>query len=979
MRLNHFSPRWRLISSGCAVLLCAGSALGHDSWLVADRNTAAAGETVRVALVTSETFPISDSAAAPERVAEWVALAGGARRAAGTFGVEGLELATRFRLERSGVHVIGLALHARFIEIEAEDFASYLRGEGAESLLTARPDLQGRPGREHYTKFAKTFVEVAGDSAGTGYGIPVGHALEIIPLSNPCRWSSGDQVGVRVLFRGRPQPGLRVSSGREGLPEHTYLAQVRTDGDGVARFTLAEGGQWYLRTHLIRPKGREPGGPAASALPAADWESFWASITFRVAGGGPTEPPVAEKRPVTSTIHGDTRVDDYAWLRDRDDDATIAYLEAENEYTEKMMAHTEQLQEKLYQEMIGRIKQTDLTVPYRDGPYYYYSRTVEGLNYPIYCRKRGSLEAEEQVILDVNALAEGHDYYRVTRRDVSPDHRYLAYAVDTTGYEAVSICVKDLETGQTVQDVITEAAPFVLAWANDGGRTLFYGRTDETKRTNRVYRHALGSEPDRDVLVRSEDDPKFRLSVFRTRSDDYMGVASFSATTNEIWIIDATRPAQDPRVIAPRRPGVRYWGDHRKGPDGGWFYLVTDADDCPNFKLVATPVADPGPESWRVLIPHSREVFLTDVDVFARHMVISERRGGYRAMRVWRFSDGAEHLIELPEVVSAAAASGNHEYDMDTVRFSYTSLVTPRSVFDYDMNTRKRTLLKREEILGGYDPANYETHRLYALATDGVQVPISIVHRKGLVLNGQNPCLLYGYGSYGASMDPWFSSNNVSLLDRGFVYAIAHVRGGSEMGRHWKEEGRMFNKRNTFTDFIACAERLIERGYTSPDNLAIRGGSAGGLLIGAVLNMRPDLFAAAHAAVPFVDVVNTMLDAAIPLTTGEYEEWGNPAEDEYYFYIKSYSPYDNVTAQAYPHILITAGLNDPRVHYWEPAKWAAKLRATKVGDDLLLLKTNMGAGHGGASGRYGRYLERSFEYAFIIDRVGIPSAGVEGK
>jgi oligopeptidase B len=422
---------------------------------------------------------------------------------------------------------------------------------------------------------------------------------------------------------------------------------------------------------------------------------------------------------------------------------------------------------------------------------------------------------------------------------------------------------------------------------------------------------------------------------------------------------------------------VRYWGDHRKGPDGGWFYLVTDADDCPNFKLVAAPVADPGPEHWRVLMPHSREVFLTDVDVFADHMIISERRGGYRAMRVQRFSDGQEHLIELPEVVSAAFASSNHEYDTDTFRFSYTSLITPRSVFDYDVNTRERILLKQQEILGGYDPANYETARVYAVATDGVQVPISIVHRKGLVLNGQNPCLLYGYGSYGASMDPWFSSNNVSLLDRGFVYAIAHVRGGSEMGRHWKEEGRMFNKRNTFTDFIACAERLIERGYTNPNRLAMRGGSAGGLLIGAVLNMRPDLFEAAHAAVPFVDVVNTMLDASIPLTTSEYEEWGNPAEDEYYFYIKSYSPYDNVTAQGYPHILITAGLNDPRVHYWEPAKWAARLRATKADDNLLLLKTNMGAGHGGASGRYGRYRERAFEYAFIIDRVGTPSASYE--
>jgi oligopeptidase B len=685
-------------------------------------------------------------------------------------------------------------------------------------------------------------------------------------------------------------------------------------------------------------------------------------------------PPVAEKRPVTHTLHGDSRVDDYGWLRDRNDPATIAYLEAENAWTKERMAHTGELQRALYDEMLGRIKQTDLTVPFRDGPYFYYSRTVEGLEYSIYCRKHGSLEAEEEVILDVNALAEGHEYYRVTSRDVSPDHRFLAYGSDTTGYESVNVSVKDLETGETRADVITDAAPWGLTWAADG-KTLFYGRTDETKRTNRIYRHELGTDPSADVLVAREDDVKFRIGVSRSRSDEVITISSGSATTSETRFVDARRPTEPFEMIAPRRPGVRYRVDHRPGPDGGWFYLVTDADESPNFKLVRAPVATPGPEHWETIVPHSREVFLRNVSVFRDHLVLSERRGGYTALRVRRHRDGAEHLVRTPEEVCAISGAANAEFDTDVFRFAYTSLVTPRTIFDYDLETRERTLLKQQEVLGGYAPGQYETHRTWATAADGARIPISVIHRKGVERRGDNPCVLYGYGSYGASMDPWFSSNNVSLLDRGFVYAIAHVRGGSEMGRHWKEEGRMLNKRNTFTDFIAAAEHLIAEGYTSPERLAIRGGSAGGLLIGATINLRPDLFAAAHAAVPFVDVINTMLDPSIPLTTGEYEEWGNPENEEHYWYIKGYSPYDNVAAQDYPDLLITAGLNDPRVHYWEPAKWAAKLRDTKTGDSLLLLKTNMGAGHGGASGRYGRLRELAFEYAFIVDRVGAPSAG----
>ena len=693
------------------------------------------------------------------------------------------------------------------------------------------------------------------------------------------------------------------------------------------------------------------------------------AVSLFAAAGESPRPPVAAQRPVTTTLHGDTRVDDYAWLRDKNDPEVITHLEAENAYTRAMMTHTERLQKTLYDEMLGRIKQTDLTVPYRNGPFYYYSRTVKGLDYPIYCRKRGSLEADEQVILDVNELAAGHEYFRVTSRDVSLDHRYLAYGVDTTGYESVSIWVKDLESGETFESVIEDAGPWGLAWAADN-KTLFFTRTDETKRSNRVFRHRLGTDAARDELIAREDDVRFRIGVSRTRSGDYILIGSTSATTSEVSFIDAARPGGAPQVIADRRPGVRYSVDHRPGPGGGWFYIRTDADDNPNYKLVRAPVASPGASNWEVVVAHSPDVYLTGLDVFQNFMVLSERRGGFTTLRVHAFTDGREHLIELPESVATVYPGTNKDFASDVFRFQYMSLITPRSVFDYDLNTHMRTLLKQQEVLGGYDTNDYESRRLYATAPDGTRIPISVVHRKGVTTSGDNPCLLYGYGSYGASMDPRFNANNVSLLDRGFVYAIAHVRGGAEMGRHWKDDGRMLNKRNTFTDFIAAAEHMIELGYTNPDRLAIKGGSAGGLLVGAVLNLRPDLFAAAHAAVPFVDVLNTMLDPSIPLTTGEYEEWGDPGIDEYYFYIKSYSPYDNVAAADYPHILITAGLNDPRVHYWEPAKWAAKLRATRTDDDLLLLKTNMGAGHGGASGRYKRYEELAFEYAFIIDRVG---------
>ncbi len=679
-------------------------------------------------------------------------------------------------------------------------------------------------------------------------------------------------------------------------------------------------------------------------------------------------PPVAPRRPVAVTVHGDTRLDDYAWLRDRGDPAVIGHLEAENAYAQAAMAGTRDLQKALFDEIVGRIRQTDATVPCREGAYLYYTRTTTGLDYPVLCRRGLAPGAAEEVLLDVNLLAAGHEHCRLTDHEVSPDGRYLAYAVDSTGYEVASVFVKDLLTNQIVGGGIKDAWPFGLAWANDG-RTLFYVRTDTTKRPDRVYRHALGTDPAGDVVVFREGDDRFTVGVARSRSGGVIFISTESVMTSEIWFADAADPASPLRLIAPRRHGVRYSADHRPGANGGWFYIVTDADDCPNFELVAAAVAAPGPENWTVMVPHSRDVYLAGVHAFEGHLVISERRGGFTALRVHRLCDGREHLVELPDEVATVAFDANREFATRVLRFRYESLVTPVSIFDYDMDKRERTLLKRDEVLGGYDPAHYQSRRLYAAGPGGAAVPISLVHRKGLPLDGDNPCLLVGYGAYGISLEPWFNSAIISLLDRGFVYAIAHVRGGSEMGRHWKEEGKLLRKRNTFSDFIAAAEHLVAAGYSSPRRLAIQGRSAGGLLIGAVLNMRPDLFAAAHAAVPFVDALGTMLDPTIPLTTFEYEEWGDPRDPEVYSYIRSYSPYDNVADRAYPDILITSGLNDPRVHYWEPAKWAARLRAGSAGRRVLL-KTNMDAGHGGASRRYQRYEELAFEYAFVIDRVG---------
>ncbi len=679
-------------------------------------------------------------------------------------------------------------------------------------------------------------------------------------------------------------------------------------------------------------------------------------------------PPVAPVHPKEIRTHDDVRVDNYYWLRERDNPEVIAYLEAENDYTKAMMAHTEALQEQLYEEMKGRIKETDESVPVQIDDYFYYRRTEEGKQYTIYCRKHGSLDAPEQVILDVNAEAEGKEYMRLGNFQVSPDHKLLAYALDDDGSETYTLRFKNLETGQLLPDAI-EGTYYGLAWANDNA-TVYYTTLDEAMRPHKLHRHRLGTDPAQDEVVFHEPDESYFLGVYKTRSRQYIVVHLHSAVTTEAHVLDADAPDAAPRVIHPRVHEMEYTVEHHRSPDGQERFFIVTNWEAENFRVMEAPVDAPGRDNWREFIPHREAVKVDGVDAFQDHLVVYERENGLRHIRVQDLTSGDHHRIEQPEAVYTVRGDENPVFETQVLRYGYTSLVSPPTVYEYDMATRQRTLRKQEEVIG-YNPADYRTERVWATAPDGVQVPMSLVYPKDMVRDGDNPCLLYGYGSYGASIDPTFNSNRVSLLERGFIFAIAHIRGGGEMGRRWKEDGKFLRKKNTFTDFIACAEHLIEQRYTNPKRLAIMGRSAGGLLMGAVTNMRPDLFAAVVAGVPFVDVINTMLDPTIPLTVIEWEEWGNPNDPEYYWYMKSYSPYDNVEPKAYPAILATAGLNDPRVQYWEPAKWVAKLRALKTDDNPVLLKTNMGAGHGGASGRYDYLKEVAFEFAFIIDRVGI--------
>jgi len=672
-------------------------------------------------------------------------------------------------------------------------------------------------------------------------------------------------------------------------------------------------------------------------------------------------PPIAKRLPKETVTHGDTLVDDYAWMRERENPEVRAYLEAENAHTDAVLKPLEGFREALYKEMLARIKETDLSVPYKDGDYFYYSRTVQGLQYPIYCRRRGSLDAAEEITLDVNELAKGKPFMSIGAYDVSEDAKLLAYSTDDTGYRQFTLVVKTLATGAVSAPVSVRVTS--LAWANDN-ETVFYTTEDETtKRSNKLFRHRLGGAPE---LVYEETDELYRLFITKTRSKAFVFAVSASSTTSEIRCLPADAPAAAPRLLLARREGHEYYPDHH----GARFFIRTN-DKGRNFRLVEAPVESPGEANWREVVPHRDAVMLEEIDCFASHLVVSEIENGLPRLVVTELASGRAHPIEFPEPVYFAYPHTNAEFDTTKFRFGYESFVTPRSVFDYDLATRERVLLKQTEVLGGYDASRYASERIYARAADGAKIPISLVFGKGAARDGSAPMLLSGYGSYGVAIPITFNSNRMSLVDRGMTVAIAHIRGGGEMGKIWHETGRMMEKKNTFTDFIAAAEHLIAGTWTKPDRLVITGGSAGGLLMGAVGNMRPDLFGAIVSQVPFVDVMNTMLDATLPLTVGEYLEWGNPNEKDAYFHMKSYSPYDNVAAKRYPAMLVKTSWSDSQVMYWEAAKYVAKLRAAKIGDNPLLLKTNMDAGHGGASGRYDALRETAFDYAFILNQVGI--------
>jgi len=677
------------------------------------------------------------------------------------------------------------------------------------------------------------------------------------------------------------------------------------------------------------------------------------------------QPPDAQKKPKELTIHGDTRIDNYYWLNDRDNPEVIEYLKAENKYTESVLKPTEDFQDKLFNEMKSRIKETDQSVPYFFNGYYYYTRYEKGKEYPFYCRKKGTLDAEEEVMLNVNKMAEGYDFYRVTGINVSPDNKLLAYGVDTVSRRKYTIYVKNLETGELLSENIPVTSGSV-AWANDN-KTFFYTKKDEvTLRSNKIFKHTLGDSYQSDQEIYHEADETFRTNIYKSKSQKYLIISSGSTLSNEYRILDADNTDDDFKVLQPRERGLEYSIAH----SGDYFYIRTNLN-AKNFRLMRTPVHKTNKKFWKEVIPHRTDVFLEGIEVFNNYLVAEERKDGLNNIRIINQVTEDEHYINFDEEVYMTYVSNNPEMDTDILRFSYTSMTTPASTYDYNMKTRKRELKKQQEVLGDFDPSDYETKRLWATADDGTKIPMSLVYRKGIKLDGNNPALIYGYGSYGATMSPYFSSTRLSLLDRGFVYAIAHIRGSQYMGRQWYEEGKLLKKMNTFTDFNDCAGYLIEQKYTNPDKLFAMGGSAGGLLMGAIVNLQPELYKGVVAAVPFVDVVTTMLDESIPLTTSEFDEWGNPKVKEYYEYMLSYSPYDQVKAQDYPAMLVTTGLHDSQVQYWEPAKWVAKLRDVKTDDNVLLLHTNMKAGHGGASGRFEALRETAMEYAFIFQQLDI--------
>ena len=683
-------------------------------------------------------------------------------------------------------------------------------------------------------------------------------------------------------------------------------------------------------------------------------------------------PPVAAVEPHETAIHDTVLVDNYFWMRlsdeqkeaeqpDAQTQRVLDYLNAENAYTDTVLAATRSFQDTLFNEIVGRIKQDDSSVPVKDNGYWYYTRYEQGKEYPIYCRRAGTMEAPEEIMLDVNAMAEGYSYYAVGGTSVSPDNRLLVFGVDTVSRREYTLYVKDLATGAIAEESIpvTEGG---ATWANDS-KTFFYTKKDPvTLRSYRVYKHVLGTIASADPLVYEESDETFSVGVGKTKSDRFLIIASSSTVSSEWHFLDANTPSGKWQVIEPRKRDLEYSVDHY----GEEFYIVTNRN-AKNFKLVKAPVAKPGLANWVDVIAHRNETLLEGIEIFKNHLVVEERTGGLTQLRVKRWDGSADWYVEFNDPAYTAYVGANPDFDTPRLRFGYTSLTTPTSTLEIDLESKAQELLKQQEVVGGtFSPDDYVSERLLVKATDGTEVPVSLVYRKDTAKSTDNPLLLYAYGSYGYSTDPSFSSTRLSLLDRGFVFAIAHIRGGQEMGRAWYENGKLFNKKNTFTDYIDCGKALVDLGYTSPDHLYGMGGSAGGLLMGAVMNMAPELFNGIISAVPFVDVINTMLDETIPLTTGEFDEWGNPKDKAFFDYMLSYSPYDNVQAKDYPHTLVTTGYWDSQVQYWEPAKWVAKLRAHKTDDNLLLLHCNMETGHGGASGRFKRFRETAMEYAFLL-------------
>jgi oligopeptidase B len=675
-------------------------------------------------------------------------------------------------------------------------------------------------------------------------------------------------------------------------------------------------------------------------------------------------PPVAKKAPKTTEINGRELVDNYFWLRDKQNPDVAGYLQAENAYTDAVMKPTEGLQKKLYDEMLSRIKETDVEVPDKEGNYFYYTRTEAGKQYSIYCRKKGSLDAPEELLLDVNELANGQKFMSVRDFAVSDDGNLLAYTTDNTGFRQYVLAVKDLRSGKLLPDHAERVGS--VAWANDN-KTIFYTVEDATtKRQFQLYRHTAGTDGS-DKLIYEEKDERFNVEAAKTRSKAYIFLFVASHTTSEARYIPADQPMAEFKVLEPRKQDVEYYPDH----NGSFFYIRVN-DTGRNFRLVKAPVSDPRSANWQEVVPHRANVMLDDTDFFKNYYVLSERENGLPQMQVTDLASGKSRRIEFPEPAYSSYPYANREYDTSKFRYGYQSFITPRSVFEYDMATGKSTLLKQKEVPGGYDRTKYQVEQIYAPASDGVKVPISVVHLKNAKLDGTGPMYLTAYGSYGFPLDISFNSDRFSLIDRGVVVAVAHIRGGGEMGKAWHDDGRMMHKKNTFTDFIASAEYLVKQGYGSKDFLVIEGRSAGGLLMGAVLNMRPDLFHAALVGVPFVDVINTMLDESLPLTVAEFEEWGNPKEKPAFDYMISYSPYDNIEAKTYPNMLVRTSFNDSQVMYWEPAKYVAKMRAMRTDHNSLILKTNMNpAGHGGASGRYDRLHEVAFDYAYFLTQMGI--------